>query len=75
MSRYRDLVEDVVARPQLIIRGLREEKKAIRWLSTTHLGPKFLVVVYRRHNDEKAIITAYFTSDLKEVKGEIEWKA
>lgn len=75
MSGYKSLIKEVVARPELVIRGVRRERKAIRWLDQTHLGPKYLVVVYREERDEKAIITAYFTSDLKRVKGEVEWRA
>ena len=59
----------------MIVRGIQGEKKAIRWPEETHLGGKYLVVVYGDKKGEKAIITAYFTSDLKRVKGEVEWRA
>ena len=75
MSRYKVAVLDAVTIPELVVRGIRGEKKAIRWLEETHLGGKYLVVVYRDEKSEKAIITAYFTSYLKKVKGEVEWKA
>jgi hypothetical protein len=75
VSGYKSVIRNVVAKPDIVVRGLGGEKKAIRWLERTHLGPKYLVVVYREEADKKDIITAYFTSDLKRVKGEVEWKA
>ncbi len=75
ISGYKNLITDVVASPDLVVRGLRGEKKAIRWLERTQLGPKYMVIVYREGGDKKDIITAYFASDLKRVKGEVEWKA
>jgi hypothetical protein len=75
VSPYRDLVKDVLLGPELILEGKQRERKAIRLLNKTHLGPKFLVVVYREENSRKAIITAYFTSDLKKIKGDLVWKA
>jgi hypothetical protein len=75
MSHYQELVKDVVAKPEFILVGKRREKKAIRFVAKTHLGPKYLVVVYREENSRKAIITAYFTSDLKRIKGDVAWKA
>jgi hypothetical protein len=42
---------------------------------SNHLGPKYVVVVYHKEKEEKVIITAYFTSDLKKVKGEMVWRA
>jgi hypothetical protein len=75
VSTYRKIVTTVVVSPEIVIEGSRGEKKAIRWLERTHLGPKYPVVVYREKEGEKAIITAYFTSDLNRMKGEVEWKA
>lgn len=74
VSRYEELVKDVVARPERILKGKREERKAVRHLVKTHLGQKYLVVVYRDEGTRKIIITAYFTSDLKKIKGDVIWK-
>ena len=57
------------------MKGNHEEMKAVKLFTKTHLGPKYLVVVYREKSGRKDIITAYFTSDLKRVKGEPIWKA
>jgi hypothetical protein len=75
VSRYQELVKEVVAEPAFILEGKQREKKAIKFVPKTHLGPKYPVVVYREDGSRKAIITAYFTSDLKRVKGGIVWKA
>jgi hypothetical protein len=40
-----------------------------------HLGPKYIVAIYREKGVRKDITTAYFTSDLKRVKGDVEWRA
>lgn len=52
---------------EFILKVNREEREAVRYVKETHLGAKYLVIVYR---EKKAIITAYFTSDLKRIKGE-----
>ena len=65
----------MAARPEIILEGRQGERKAIRYVAKAHLGSKYLVVVYREENARKAIITAYFTSDLKRIKGELKWKA
>jgi hypothetical protein len=75
MSHYQELVKDIVAKPEFIYQGTRGERKAVRYATKTHLGSKYLVVVYREQNSRKAIITAYFTSDLKRIKGDLIWKA
>jgi len=56
------MIEDVVIEPEVVFQGHRGERRAIRYLDKTHLGPKYLVVVYREQKGQKAIITAHFTS-------------
>jgi len=76
LSDYRSLIREALANPELVFRGAQEERKAVKFFVETHLGPKYLVVVFRQDADgRKAIITAYFTSDLKRIKGELIWKA
>ena len=71
INRIREAVED----PDLIVRGSRGEFKALKWYSDLHLGPKYLVVVYRKSSEkEKIILTAYFTSSISKVKGEVVWR-
>ena len=74
VSYYRELIKDVLAKPELVMKGRLAERKAIRYIEHTHLGPKYLIV-YRERAKQKVIKTAYFTSDLKKTKGEVVWKA
>jgi len=63
-----------LAKPEIIVKGKKAELKAVRFVPKTHLGPKYLVVVYREDSGQKRIITA-FTSDPKKLKGEVVWRA
>jgi hypothetical protein len=70
MNRIRDAVED----PDFVVRGSRGEFKSLRFYSDLHIGSKYLVVVYHERDDERIIITAYFTSNIGKVKGEVTWR-
>ena len=75
VSNYRSMVVGVASRPQFIIRGQHGELKAVKLLGSTHLGQKYLVVVYRERKRRKDIITAYFTSEPRRIRGEMVWRA
>ncbi|MFQ6094856.1 MAG: hypothetical protein ACE5NN_01815 [Candidatus Bathyarchaeia archaeon] len=74
VSAYISRIFEAVRNPELVIRGLRGELKALRFYTELHIGPKYLVVVYRELCGEKVIITAYFTSNVATVKGEVIWR-
>jgi len=74
VARYTHEIVMAVQDPDLIIKGLRGEFKALKFYANLHIGPKYLVVIYREKGEEKVIITAYFTSNVARVKGEIVWK-
>ena len=63
-----------VQNPDLIIRGSRGEFKALKFYTDLHIGPKYLVVIYLEQDGEKVIITAYFTSNIAKIKGEVVWR-
>ena len=67
-------ITETVQNPDIIIKGTRGELKALKFYPTLHVGPKYLVVVNRELHEEKVIITAYFTSNVARVKGEIIWR-
>jgi len=71
VAAYKSEVLKTVREPDLIIRGFRDELKALKFYSSLHIGPKYLVVIYRESRGEKVIITAYFTSNVAKVKGEV----
>jgi len=76
MERYERLVLQTLSEPEVLLRGPLGEGKAVRFWPETHLGPKFVVVVFREADGRKKdIITAYFTSDLKRIKGDVVWRA
>jgi hypothetical protein len=75
VSHYEESIKDTLANPEIILNGKQGDRKAVRFFRKTHLGSKYLVVVYREEVGRKDMITAYFTSDLKRVKDEILWKA
>lgn len=74
VEAYIDEIVETVQDPDLIIKGLRGEFKALKLYSALHIGTKYMVVVYRELPEEKVIITAYFTSNAAKVKGEVTWR-
>jgi len=74
VKAYAHEVVEAVRNPDIVVRGLRGEFKALKFYPTLHIGSKYLVVVYHEFHDEKVIITAYFTSNIDRVKGEVIWE-
>ena len=74
VAAYTREIAEAVQNPDLIIKGLRGELKALKFYAELHVGPKYLVVVYRELREEKVIITAYLTSNVARVKGEVVWR-
>jgi hypothetical protein len=74
VAAYTSNIVETVQSPDLVVRGLRGELKALRFYPALHIGPKYLVVIHRELPEEKVIITAYFTSSVARVKGEVVWR-
>ena len=74
VKAYTHEINETVQNPDLVIRGLRGESKALKFYPTLPIGSKYLVVIYRNLHEEKVIITAYFTSNIAKVKGEVIWR-
>jgi len=74
VKTYTHEIVETVQNPDWVIRGLRGEFKALKFYTALHIGSKYLVVVYRELHEEKVIITAYFTSNVAKVKGEVIWR-
>jgi hypothetical protein len=47
VARYKQEIVMTAQNPDLIIRELRGEFKALKFYADLHIGPKYLVVVYR----------------------------
>lgn len=76
MKPYLMRILDTAEAPDLIAAGATGELKAIKWFEDLHVGPKYLVVVYRKASEKEAfIVTAYVTSDLEKVcKRGVVWR-
>ncbi len=74
VKAYTHNIVETIQNPDMLVRGVRGELKALRFYPALHIGPKYLVVVHRELREEKVIITAYFTSNVAKVKGEIIWR-
>jgi len=72
---YINRIREAVENPDTIVKGFKGEFKALKWYGDLHLGPKYLVVVFRKPSEkEKIILTAHFTSSVSKVKGEVVWR-
>jgi len=76
MKPYLAKILETTEVPDLIAAGASGELKAIKWFEDLHVGPKHLVVVYRKTAEKEGfIVTAYVTSDLeKACKRGIVWR-
>jgi len=76
MNDNKDLLLKTVENPDMILKGVDGELRAVRFYQKTHLGPKYLMVAYKELSYGAAfIITAYKTSKVdKIVKRGVIWK-
>ena len=76
MNDNKDLLFKTVENPDMILKGVNGELRAVRFYQKTHLGPKYLMVAYKELSyGEGFIITAYKTSRVdKIVKRGAIWK-
>jgi len=71
---YKNKIVETVKDPDIVVEGVRGEFKGLKFYPDLHIGSKYLVVVYREPHEEKVIITAYFTSSVAKVRGEVIWR-
>ena len=76
MNDNKDLLFKTVEYPDMILKGVSDELRAVRFFQKTHLGPKYLMVAYKELSyGEGFIITAYKTTKIdKIVKRGVIWK-
>jgi len=76
MKDNKDLLLKTVEDPEMILKGVSDELRAVRFFQRTHLGPKYLMTVYKELCYEEGFInTAYKTSKIdKIVKRGVIWK-
>ena len=72
---YVDDIKKAIEDPDYVIEGYGGEVRALRWCSVAPGRPKYLCVVYREFEQDGFVITAYFTSKVKQlVKRTVLWK-
>ena len=72
---FHDVLENI-SDPDYVVTGKKEELLAIRFYKETHIGPKYLIAIYRETNKEGFVITAFMTSRIDSIlkRGEIVWR-
>jgi hypothetical protein len=74
-AEYLDELRKTIQDPEYIVKGWRGEYLALRWCTIAPKSPKYLCVVYREHEKEGFIITAFFISRYgKLLRREILWQ-
>jgi len=76
MKDNKDLLLKAVEDPEMILKGVSDELRAVSFFQRTHLGPKYLMTAYKELSYEEGfIITAYKTSKIEKiVKRGVIWK-
>ena len=70
-----DKLIETVENPDMILKGVSDELRAVKFFKQTHLGVKYLMVAYKEFKDDGFIITAYKTSKIdKIVRRGVIWK-
>jgi len=67
MAGYFFDVLETISDPDYVVAGKKEELLAVKFYKKTHIGPKYLVVVYREKNKEGFVITAFMTSKIDNI--------
>ncbi|PIQ94701.1 MAG: hypothetical protein COV68_03220 [Nitrospirae bacterium CG11_big_fil_rev_8_21_14_0_20_41_14] len=63
MENNQGAVIETTRNPDMILRGIADELRAVRFFPKTHLGPKHVVVAYKEVSPWNGfILTAYKTS-------------
>ena len=75
MKDNQKLVLETIREPDMILKGVTDELRAIKFFSETHLGPKYIMVAYKELSEKDGfIVTAYKTSRIdKIVKRGVIW--
>ena len=76
MTDNRDLLLKTVEDPDMILKGVSDEVRAVRFFKETHFGPRYLMAAYKEISSGGGfIITAYKTTKVdKIVKRGVLWQ-
>ena len=74
MNNNKDLLLKTVEKPDMILKGVSDELRAVRFFQKTNLGPKYHMAAYKELKHKAGfIITAYKTSKIDKIVKMI-WK-
>ena len=66
---------ETMANPDSVVAGVDDELLALKRYDRTAIGPKHVVVVYREHERDGFVITAFMTSKADRlIKRGIQWQ-
>ncbi len=82
ITSHLDMVGDeeellkAVEDPDMILKGVSDEKRAVKFFEETHLGAKYVIVAYKElSSSDGFIITAYKTPKIDKImKRGVIWK-
>lgn len=68
MKGNQELLLETVREPDMILQGVTDEFRSVKFFPETHLGPKYIVVAYKEVSKEDGfIVTAYKTSKIEKI--------
>lgn len=62
MAGNRDIVLETLENPDIIVGGVKDEFIAIKRYAKTSISKKHAVVIYKEHENDGFVITAFMTS-------------
>ena len=76
MKDNQKLLLETVQGPDMILCGVQDDIRAVKFFKETHLGPKYLVAAYKEVDKKDGfILTAYKASKINKIKRRgIIWK-
>ena len=76
MENNQEAAIETTQNPDMMLRGIADEMRAVRFFPKTHLGPKHVVVAYKEVSPwDGFVLTAYKTSKVDKImKRGVIWK-
>ena len=68
MTDNEDLLLKTVEDPDMILKGVSDEVRVVRFFQETHVGPRYIMAAYKELRDGRGfIITAYKTTKVAQL--------
>lgn len=69
MEDNQKLLLETIRDPDIILQGVTDDVRGVKFFQKTHLGPKYLVAVYKEIDKKDGfILTAYKASKINKIK-------